>query len=145
MNWVDIGDIAAVAATVLRDPPPHHGRGYDIAAEAASITEIASLLGAVTGRPWRYESANPQVFYERMVAAGYDPVYMRCVRNYFGRTSKGSLVDPADVFGTIETVIGRPATSLRRFVETHRDSFGQQSVKPPQELMVVAEAAHGER
>ncbi|WP_312629723.1 NmrA family NAD(P)-binding protein [Pseudofrankia sp. BMG5.37] len=122
-NWVDIGDIAAVAATVLRDPKPHHGRAYDLAAEAASITEIADLLGEVTGRPWRYEPAEPRIFYEQMVAAGYDPIYMSCVRNTFERTINGSLVDPADVYDTIETVIGRQATSLRQFLERHRDTF----------------------
>lgn len=124
VNWVDIGDIAAVTATVLRDPASHHGRAYQLAAEAASATEIAGLLSEVTEQPWRYEPAKPQVFYELMVAAGYDPVFMSCVRNYFERIGNGSLADPAGVYGTIEAVLGRPATSLRQFAERHRDVFG---------------------
>ena len=123
MNWVDIGDIAAVAATVLRDPAPHHGRAYHLAAEAASATEIAGVLSEVTGQPWRYEPAKPQAFYEYMVAAGHDPIFMNCVRNYFERIGNGSLADPDGVFGTIETVLGREATSLRQFSERHRDVF----------------------
>jgi NAD(P)H dehydrogenase (quinone) len=123
LNWVDIGDIAAVAATVLRDPKPHHTHSYQLAAESASISEIADLLGEVTGQPWRYEPVKPQVFYEQMTAAGYDPVYLRCVRNYFERVSNGSLADPLDVLDTIETVVGRPATSVRQFVERYRDVF----------------------
>jgi uncharacterized protein YbjT (DUF2867 family) len=122
-NWVDIGDIAAVTATVLRHPEPHHGRAYDLAAEAASMDQIASLLAEVTGQPWRHEQAKPEVFYEQMVAAGHDPVYMRCVRNYLERVGNGSLVDPPDVFHTIEAVTGRPATSLRQFLEQHRDAW----------------------
>jgi uncharacterized protein YbjT (DUF2867 family) len=116
-NWVDVTDIAEVAATVLRDPAPHDGRAYDLAAEAASLSEIAVLLGKVTGRPWRYEPAEPQVFYENMVAAGADPIYMACVRNVFERMRNGSLTEPDGVLGTIEAVTGRPATSLQRFLE----------------------------
>ncbi|MEV1179327.1 NmrA family NAD(P)-binding protein [Nonomuraea sp. NPDC049784] len=62
-NWVDVADIASVAATVLRDPAPHAGRGYDLAAESASLSDIAGLLRETTGQPWRYEAADPQVFY----------------------------------------------------------------------------------
>ncbi|MFI7449071.1 NmrA family NAD(P)-binding protein [Nonomuraea sp. NPDC049714] len=122
-NWVDVADIAEVAATVLRDPGPHDGRAYDLAAEAASLSEIAELLGDVLRRPWRYESAEPQVFYDTMVRAGADPVYMACVRNVFERTRNGSLIEPDGVFGTIEAVTGRPATSLREFLERNREVF----------------------
>lgn len=123
VNWVDVGDIAAVTAAVLRDPRRHHGRAYHLAAQSASMTEIAGLLGEVTGQPWRYEPANPQAFYEQIVAAGYDPTYMNCVSNYSERIGNGSLADPADVFDTIETVLGRPAMSLRQFLKAHRDRF----------------------
>lgn len=124
VNWVDIGDIAAVAAAVLRDPAPHRGRAYHLAAEAASLTAIAGLLSEVTGQPRRYEPAKPQAFYEQMVAAGYDPVFMNCVRNYFDRIGNGSLADPDGIFGTIEMVLGRQATSLRQFAEAHRGALG---------------------
>jgi hypothetical protein len=87
------------------------------------MTEIADLLGEVTGQPWRYEPAKPQAFYEQTVAAGYDPTYMNCVRNYFERLGNGSLADRADVFDTIETVLARQATSLRQFLEAHRDTL----------------------
>jgi len=58
-----------------------------------------------------------------MVAAGADPVYMACVRNVFERTRNGSLTEPDGIFGTIEAVTGRPATTLRRFLERNRDLF----------------------
>lgn len=122
-NWVDIVDIAEVAATVLRDPGPHAGRAYDLAAEAASLSEISELLGMVTERPWRYEAKEPQMFYDNMVAAGADPVYMACVRNVFERTRNGSLVESDGVFGNIEAVTGRPATSVHQFLERNRKLF----------------------
>lgn len=122
-NWVDIVDIAEVAATVLRDPDPHAGRAYDLAAEAASLSEITDLLAKITERPWRYEAKEPQAFYENTVAAGADPVYMACVRNVFERTRNGSLVEPEGVFGNIEAVTGRTATSVHQFLERNRELF----------------------
>ena len=123
VNWVDVGDIAAVAATVLRDPQPHQGLAYHLAAESASFTDLAGQLADTTGRSWRYEPGKPEVFYEQLVAAGYDPVYMRGVRNYLRRIGDGSLTDPTGIYDTIETVTGRPATSLRQFLERHGDDF----------------------
>jgi NAD(P)H dehydrogenase (quinone) len=122
-NWVDIGDVAAVAAAALRDPKAHNGRAYHVAAGSASITEIADALSEIAGQPWRYEPAKPQVFYEQMVAGGFDPTYMRGVRDYMERIGNGSLTDPDGVYDSIETVTGRPATSVRQFLERHRDSF----------------------
>jgi hypothetical protein len=87
------------------------------------MAEIADLLSELTGQPWRYQPEKPQVFYEQTIAAGYDPVYMACVRNYFERIGNGSLTDPTGTFDTIETVLGRQATSLRQFLDTHRDRF----------------------
>lgn len=123
MNWVDIGDAAAVAATALRDPNTHDGRAYHVAAESASLAEIVDALTATTGRPWRYEPAKPQVFYDQMIAAGFDPIYLRGVRDSMERIANGSLTDPVGIYDTIETVTGRPPTSIRQFLENHRDLF----------------------
>jgi uncharacterized protein YbjT (DUF2867 family) len=122
-NWVDIGDVAAVAAAALRDPEAHRGHAYQVAAESATIIEIADALSETTGRPWRYEQAKPHVFYDQLVAGGFDPIYMRGVRNYMERVGNGSLTDPSGIYDTIETVTGRPATSIRQFLEMHHELF----------------------
>lgn len=84
--------------------------GYDVRmlAQSKAAVDAAKAVG---------------VFYDQLVEAGYDPIYMRGGRNYMERIGNGSLTDPADIFDTIETVIGRPATSLRTFLETNRDAF----------------------
>jgi NAD(P)H dehydrogenase (quinone) len=123
LSWVDSGDIAEVAATVLRDPAPHAGRGYDLVGENASGDEIAGLLGQVTGRPWRYDPADPQAFYELLVGTGADPAFVVTVRDYLQRRRGGSLVQPDGPFGDIAAVTGRPATSVRQFLEKNRALF----------------------
>ncbi|HEV2605582.1 MAG TPA: NmrA family NAD(P)-binding protein [Microvirga sp.] len=122
-SWVDTADIAAVAAAILRDPAAHNGQTYPLATEAASFAEIARQLEMETGRTWRYDSAEPQAFFEAVTAAGADPVYMACVRNVFERTRDGSLTEASDVFDTVERLTGRAPTSLRDFIAKHRETF----------------------
>lgn len=122
-SWIDTDDIAAVAAIVLRDSAKHADRAYPLATEAASMSEIASLITKVTGLPWRYEPQEPESFYRIVTAAGADPIYMACVRNVFERTRNGSLTEASDTFDTIEHLTGRPPTSLRAFIEKHRPAF----------------------
>lgn len=48
-------DVARIAALVLRDPAAHAGRTYDLTGPAAvSLTEVASVLSAISGRRIRY-------------------------------------------------------------------------------------------
>jgi NAD(P)H dehydrogenase (quinone) len=122
-SWIDARDIAAVAAAVLRDPAAHAGKIYPLGTEAASIAELAALLAEVTGRAWRHESQEPESFFRSAIAAGADPVYMTCVRNVFERTRDGSFSEGSDIFDTVERLTGRPATSLRSFLERHCSHF----------------------
>jgi NAD(P)H dehydrogenase (quinone) len=130
-SWVDTGDIAAVAAVVLRAPHAHVGRTYPLATEAASMDEIAFLLTEVTGPPRRYEPQEPEAFLRIMTAAGTDPVYMACVRNVFERTRSGSLAEAAETFDTVERLTGRAATSLRAFLGRHRGDSAYASSDHP--------------
>ena len=72
IGWIDVADIAAVAAAALRDPTAHAGQTYPLAADLASMHEIAALLSEVTGAPWRYEAREPDEFYEKVTSAGAD-------------------------------------------------------------------------
>lgn len=121
-NWVDVRDIATVAAMVLRDPAPYAGAGYHLAAEAASLPDIAVQLSETSGRPWRYRSAEPTEFYDQMVAAGADPVYIACVRNVFERTRNGTLRDPAHALADLPRLLGRPPRTIRDYLEDWRSS-----------------------
>ena len=122
-SWVDTEDIAAVAAAVLRSPYEHEERDYGLGAEVATIGGIAAVLSELTGRPWRYDPRDPAEFFTTMTEAGADPLYMDCVRNVFERTREGSLPELADTFDTVERIAGRPATTLRDFLDRHRAHF----------------------
>ncbi len=122
-SWVEVADVAAVAAQVLRDPEPHAGRSYGLGTESLTMAEIAALLSGVTGRPWRDEPRHPDRFLEAVLAAGADPVYMECVRNIFVRTGAGTLPDLNETFDTVERLLGRPAITMRSFLERHHQQL----------------------
>lgn len=126
-SWVDTGDVARVAAAALREPKAHAGRAYGLGTEAASMPEIAALVEAVTGLPWRAEAREPAEFFRTITALGADPVYMACVRNVFERTRDGSLKEAADTFDTVQRVTGRAPTTLRDYIEKNRAVFGYSS------------------
>jgi uncharacterized protein YbjT (DUF2867 family) len=127
IGWIDVADIAAVAGAALRDPDAHAGQTYPLATDLASMDEIVAMLSKVTGAPWRYQAREPDVFYEKVTAAGADAVYMGCVRNVFARTRKGALPELCEVYDNVHSLTGREPTSLLTFIERNRDAFGPPS------------------
>jgi uncharacterized protein YbjT (DUF2867 family) len=123
IGWIDVADIAAVAAAALRDPGAHAGWTYPLAADLASMDEIAAMLSKVTGTPWRYQAREPDVFYEKATAGGADAVYMKYVRSAFERTRKGTLPELSEVYDNVRSLTGRDPTSLLTFIERNRSAF----------------------
>jgi NAD(P)H dehydrogenase (quinone) len=123
IGWIDVADIAAVAGAALRDPDAHAGQTYPLAADLASMHDIAALLSKVTGVPWRYQAREPDVFYEKVTGAGADAVYMGCVRNMFMRTRNGSLPEMHEIYDNVRTLTGREPTSLKTYLEHNRSAF----------------------
>ncbi len=122
-SWVDANDVADAAAVILRDPGAHVGRSYLLGAELASMQEIAEMLSTVTGRAWRENPREPEEFFQTVTTAGADPIYMACVRTIFERTRQGTLPDLAETSDSLSQLINRPATSIRSFLEKHRNDF----------------------
>ena len=63
-------DVADVAAAVLRDPERHDGMTYTLTGpEALTLTEVAERVGAVLGRPLRFEHETVEQAYASRAAA----------------------------------------------------------------------------
>jgi NAD(P)H dehydrogenase (quinone) len=62
LSWVDVEDVAAVAAACLLDPEKHHGQTYRLGYEAATF-DIAKIFTRVIGQPFSYEARPPREFY----------------------------------------------------------------------------------
>ncbi|HLY57635.1 MAG TPA: NAD(P)H-binding protein [Stellaceae bacterium] len=123
VSWIASEDIAAVAAAVLRAPQAHVGQAYNLAAEAASVTEIAALLTNLTGRPHSVGRTPMEVMMDRLLKQGREPEYARALVDYVDAVNEGGAPEIADTFDTVERVTGRPATSWEGFLRRRVDEL----------------------
>ncbi|MYW04046.1 NAD(P)H-binding protein [Streptomyces sp. SID3343] len=69
-TFVDVEDIAAVAAAALLDDG-HAGRTYELSGpRALTVAEALAEITAATGRPSRYVAVDPAAYHAELVAAG---------------------------------------------------------------------------
>jgi uncharacterized protein YbjT (DUF2867 family) len=117
---VDTRDVGAAAAAVLADPGRHRGETHVLTGpQAVGYGAVARALGAVAGRPVRYEPVAPADQEARLVAAGM-PGWRAFDLAHIARAYA-----PADneVTPAIADLLGRPPTSLTAFLEDHAAVF----------------------
>lgn len=112
--FVDIRDIAELAALVFDEPLAHRNQAYECTGpEALSFEEAARLMTDVIRRPIRYESASIAGYVRHLHAQGL-PLAQIAVQTVlhvglrFGETAK---IDP-----TLERLLGRRPRTLATYV-----------------------------
>lgn len=123
LSWVDADDVARVAAAVLLEPAGHEGKTYRLGYDAKSYYEIAEIMTAVVGRPFRYEASDPDNFREAMRLAGADMAYMDCVYEHWKRHAAGTIPDAAATFDNFREITGVAPTDWVEFVRKHREQL----------------------
>ena len=123
LSWVDIGDVASVAALSLRDPEKHRGETYRLGYDALSFYDLARLLTLIVGQPFRYESLPPEVFLESMRAAGAEMAYMGCVYDHYKRYAAGTIPGADDTFDNFPSLTGRQPVRMADFLLRHKEAF----------------------
>jgi NAD(P)H dehydrogenase (quinone) len=123
LSWVDVDDVAEVAALSLAHPEVHGGQTYRLGYDAMSFGELAELMTAIVGQPFRYEPLPPEVFLEAMRNAGAEMAYMNCVYDHWKRYAAGTIPGADDTFGNFPAITGRQPTKLADFVLRHKDEF----------------------
>jgi uncharacterized protein YbjT (DUF2867 family) len=120
VSWIDVRDIASVAAAVLSEEG-HEGRVYDLSGpEALTHYEIAGKLSAATGREIRYEPLSDAEWYRQMRARGLPaPV----VRSMLSLHQAYREADPGPVTGWVEILTGRSPRDFDAFAREHADHF----------------------
>lgn len=120
ISWVDGDDVALAASRALLHPELHGGQTYRLGYDAKSYAEVAAIMTAVLGQPFRYEAQAPEVFLENMRAAGAEMAYMACVYDSFKRTANGTIPGVDETFDNFEAITGRPPVKWEAFVRKHR-------------------------
>lgn len=118
--YVDAGDVASVAASVLTTPD-HAGAVLELTGPAAlTQPEAAGVLGEVLGHPVTYLDVPAEQFRDNLMGAGL-PRWIADDLVALYRTIRDG--HAATVTNTVEQVTGRPARGYRQVAEAHRDDF----------------------
>ncbi|HEY0746021.1 MAG TPA: NmrA family NAD(P)-binding protein [Steroidobacteraceae bacterium] len=116
--YVDARDLGEVASMALREPGRHAGCAYHLTgADSLSFHEVAALLSSILARPVKYEAASLWRFWRhcRSRAIGIVPTFAYAVIHASLRGGGGASIDPM-----LAKLLGRPARTLRGFIEEHR-------------------------
>ena len=123
LSWVDVDDVAEVAALALAHPEVHGGKTYRMGYDAMSFGELAERMTAIVGQPFRYVPLAPEVFLEAMRQAGAEMAYMNCVYDHWKRYAAGTIPGADDTFDNFPAITGRQPTRLDGFIERHKAEF----------------------
>jgi NAD(P)H dehydrogenase (quinone) len=121
--WIDVDDIAEVAAAVLASPEQHQGMTYRLGYDLKSLDEIAGIMMRVLGKPFRYEPHPPEEFLRTVLAAGGEPAYMDCAYRSFVRLGTTGIPGSEEVFDNFQAITGRAPTLVEDFICKNADAF----------------------
>ena len=123
LSWVDVEDVAQVAALALAHPELHGGKTYRLGYDAMSFGELADLMTGIVGQPFRYDPLPPEIFLEAMRSAGAEMTYMTCVYDHWKRYAAGTIPGADDTFDNFPEITGKQPARLAGFVERHKAEF----------------------
>lgn len=123
LSWVDVDDVAQVAALALSNPALHNGKTYRLGYDAKTFDELAALMTSIIGKPFQYKALSPEVFLQTMVDAGAEMTYMNCVYDHWKRYAAGNIPGADDTFDNFPSITGKQPTKWIDFIEKHQSAF----------------------
>lgn len=124
--FVDTRDVAEVAARVLIRPESHHDRAYSLTGEyALRWDDVAVLLTRALNRRIRYTPIGLLQYRQELLAAGFDPVYVRVQLgiNLVARLGLAGRTTP-----TLRELLGRPPRTMATFISDYRDAWAPATI-----------------
>jgi uncharacterized protein YbjT (DUF2867 family) len=117
-----VRDIASVAAIALTQGG-HEGRTYTITGpQAVTHGEIASAIGAATGRSVTFVDVPPAVFSAALLSAGLPARQVEGLIEDYAHYARG---EAAAVVPTVRDVTGRDPRDLTAFARDYTPAFVQ--------------------
>ena len=112
-------DIAAVAARALLTDELVGQRIPLTGPQAFTNVELVNVIGAVLGRPLRYQEVPADVVRQRFIGLGFGAEFADAYTSMLADT----LDKPALVTHDVEKILGRTATTFAQWVSAHRGVF----------------------
>ena len=120
-SFVDVRDVAEVAAKALLEDG-HEGRAIELTgSEALGYAEVAAVLSEVLGRTITYADPSPLAFWRRSRAQGTPAAFVAVMLGLYTGARLGMA---ARVTPELEQLLGRPPLTVRRFAEDHAAVWG---------------------
>jgi uncharacterized protein YbjT (DUF2867 family) len=111
--FVDVDDIAAVAAATLADPEAHAGAAYaPTGPDALTVSEAAEIIATASGRPVKHVDIDREAWIQGVLAAGVPAEYGQMLRFLTETVASGAGATPND---DVERVTGAPPRSFADF------------------------------
>jgi uncharacterized protein YbjT (DUF2867 family) len=127
ISHIDLRDIAAAAARILRSPSQHAGKIYELnGPESLSYAEVAEKISTATGRKVRYVDIPPDSQRKALSDIGMPDFMITALlelQEYYASGKAG------EVDGTLESLIHRAPTKVDDFLKESADHFGEQAAK----------------
>ncbi len=126
--FVDVRDLAAVAAAVLVAPAAHHARGYTLTGgQAITFDEAAAQLSAAIGRPVRYQAASIPGYARHLHRRGLPAaqIAVQTILHVGLRFGQAAGIDP-----TLGELLGRPPRTFAQYVRDSADLFARVRAYP---------------
>lgn len=120
LSWVDVENVAEVAALSLINPEKHNGKTYRLSYDALNFAEIAELMTSIVGQPFRYEALSPEIFLQKMKDAGAEMAYMNCIYDHWKKHANGTIPGSTDTFDNFFEITGKQPTRWSDFIQKHR-------------------------
>lgn len=131
VNWIDVRDIAEVAALVLEDPEPHRGQNYTLAGPGAvPWSEVVGALSEELGRQIEYDAASVPGYMLHLKRQGLPggAVAVQTVLHFLLRFGQGATEDP-----TLEELLGRPGRPIQDYIRDHAHLWEREGSHPQEE------------
>lgn len=128
-NWVDIDDVAEVAAVVISRFDEFRNTALDVTgSENETFETVASLIRDVTGADdVRYESVGPlrYVLTKRQEGEPMEKILVLTMLHYVARFQRDDEPVVSDIY---QRITGKPPTTLREFLEREKLKFVKEQV-----------------
>jgi uncharacterized protein YbjT (DUF2867 family) len=119
-SFVDVRDIASVAARALTEEG-HEGKAYVLTGpEALSYTDVAAKLSDATGREITYVAISPEQFRQGALAAGLPEWLVAALERLNEIFAAGHTAEVTDY---VRTVGKKEPTTFDRFARDHAQAF----------------------
>ncbi|MCP3011936.1 NAD(P)H-binding protein [Nocardiopsis dassonvillei] len=112
--FIDLEDVADVAAAVLTETGRHAGRIYELTGpRALTFGEATELISRASGLPIAYKQVSPDEYVASLVEEGWGEGDARHVAEMFVLMERGGLAETTD---GVATVLGRAPRTFEDYV-----------------------------